>query len=392
MKSYKTELDLNNRQRTVCLRHAGVARFAYNFGLRRKINAYQAGQKVPTAIDLHKELVVLKKTELPWLYETSKCAPQEALRNLDRAYANFFRRCKNGAVKKGFPKFKSRKRGIGSFALTGTIHIADKVIQLPRLGVLRLKEDGYFPVDIPIISATVSECAGRWFVSVQIKEEPSRECGAETLGVDVGVKSLAVLSDGTVFENPKALRTAERRLKHLQRVVSRKQKGSSNRKKAVAKVVRQHYRISCTRNDSLHKVSDVIVKRAAVLGIESLNVTGMMKNHCLAKALSDASMAELHRQIEYKMKWAGGIVIKADRWFPSSKTCSACGAINHDLTLADRKWTCLTCGAFHDRDVNAAINLKQMAVSSTVGSHACGGYGSQAQPVKQEPNTAISYV
>jgi len=392
LKSYKTELDPNNVQRTACLRHSGAARFAYNWALRRKIDAYQADEKVPTAIDLHRELNALKKTELPWLYETSKCAPQEALRNLDRAYQNFFRRCKKGAAKKGFPKFKNRKRGIGSFTLTGAIRATDRTIQLPRLGVLRLKEQGYFPTDVEITSATVSERAGRWFVSIQTKEEPSRKRGVETLGVDVGIKSLAVLSDGTVFENPKALSGAEWRLKHLQRDVSRKQKGSANRRKAVGRVAKQHYRISCVRKDSLHKVSDAITKRAEILGIESLNVAGMMRNHCLAKALSDASMAELHRQIEYKMAWSGGTVVKADRWFPSSKTCSACGEVKANLELSEREFVCENCGVVLDRDINAAINLKQMAASSVVGSQACGGFGSQAQPMKQESNTVVGYV
>jgi len=387
MKCYKTELDLNNHQRTACLRHAGAARFVYNWALRRKIDAYEARQKVPTAIDLHRELNVLKKTELPWLYETSKCAPQEALRNLDKAYQGFFRRCKSGAAKKVFPRFKSRKRGIGSFTLTGAIHVIDRTIQLPRFGILRLKEHGYFPSDVEITSATVSERVGRWFVSIQTKEEPIREAGTETLGMDVGIKSLAVLSDGTMFENSKALRAAERNLKHLQRTVSRKQKGSANRKKAIARVARQHYRISCVRKDSLHKVSGAITKRAGIIGMETLNVAGMVRNHHLAKALSDASIAELHRQITYKMKWAGGIVVKANQFYPSSKTCSSCGNVKVALRLSERKYVCESCGVVLDRDLNAAINLKQMAASSVVGSHACGGFRSQAEPVKQEPNT-----
>ena len=390
MKCYKTELDLNNRQRTNYLRHAGVARFAYNWGLRRKIEAYELKQKSPTAIDLHRELNILKKTEFAWMYETSKCAPQEALRNLDKAFHSFFERCKTKAAKKGFPKFKNRKHGIGSFTLTGAIHVTDRTIQLPRLGVLCLKERGYFPTDVEITSATVSERAGHWFVSIVTKEEPFRTRGDEVIGVDVGIKSLAILSDGTTFDNPKALYASERRLKHYQRSVSRKQKGSLNRRKAVAKVARQYYRVSCIRKDSIHKVSDAITKRSRIIVIEDLNVKGMMKNHCLAKALSDASVAELHRQIEYKAAWAGIQVIKADRWFPSSKRCSACGAIKPLLSLAEREFVCEVCGVVIDRDVNAAINLKQMAASSVVGSHACGGCESQAQPMKQEPNTIRS--
>ena len=321
MKSYKTELDLNNKQKTACLRHSGVARFAYNWGLRRKIEAYQAGEKTPSAIDLHKELVVLKKIELPWLYETSSKVPQHAFRHLDKAYQNFFRKCKNGSVKKGFPKFKSRKQGIGAFTLNGYIRCFEKGIQLPHLGTLRLKEANYFPTNITVISATISERAGHWFVSILTKEEPFRQSGTETIGVDVGIKTLATLSDGTIFENPRALKKAEKKLKFLQRSVTRKQKGSNNRKKANLKLAKQHLKVSNVRKDSLHKVSDAIIKRSALIGIESLNVQGMMKNHCLAKALSDAAMSELHRQIRYKASWARVPVVEADRWFPSSKLC-----------------------------------------------------------------------
>ena len=176
LRAFKTELDLNNAQKTACARHAGAARWAYNWGLARKIEAYQAGRKVPTAIDLHRELNVLKKTELAWMYAVSKCAPQEALRNLDQAFAHFFRRVKEKKAGKkievGFPKFKSKKNGLGSFRLTGAIHVFEKAIQLPRLGVLRLKERGYLPLEgVHILSATVSERAGRWFVSLQVEME-----------------------------------------------------------------------------------------------------------------------------------------------------------------------------------------------------------------------------
>jgi putative transposase len=213
IRGYKTELDLNNRQRTACAKHAGAARYAYNWGLRRKIDAYEATGTSPTAIDLHRELNALKRTELGWMYEVSKCAPQEALRNLDRAFAHFFRRVelkKQGKLKGpvGFPRFKSRKRGLGSFRLTGSIHIFEDSIQLPRLGRLRLKERGYLPTSgVNILSATVSERAGRWFVSVQVEEEVPAPTPAkgEAIGVDLGVRTLATRSDGIVYENPKAL-------------------------------------------------------------------------------------------------------------------------------------------------------------------------------------------
>ena len=393
MKAYKIELDLNNKQCTACLKHAGTARWAYNWGLSRKIKAYKAGEKTPSAVDLHRELNVLKKVEVPWMYEVSKCAPQEALRNLDTAFSNFFRRCTNNVSKKGYPRFKSRRRGIGSFTLTGLFDVSENSIRLPRLGWLRLKERGYLPTNVRIVSATVSERAGRWFVAVRTKEEPHRERGEEVIGVDVGVKDLAVLSDGTCFENPKALGRASKRLRLLQKSVSRKHKGSSNRKKARARLARQHYRVSCIRSDMIHKATAAITKRAAVIGIETLNISGMLKNHCLARVISDASLGELLRQIKYKAAWGGATVVCADRWFPSSKMCSVCGYVLDELALSVRHWTCPTCGAAHDRDINAAINLKNMAVSSTV--TACGeissgsvtGLLSETASMKQEPNT-----
>lgn len=392
MRVYRTELDPTNTQRTAFLRHAGAARFAYNWGLARKIADYEATGKSPSAIDLHRELNRLKKIPLadggcPWMYESSKCAPHEALRNLDKAFAAFFLRCKKGAVVKGFPRFKSRKRGVGSFTLTGSFVVTERTIRLPKIGNVRMKEHGYFPTDARITSATISERAGRWFVSIRT-DEPERAIptGTESLGVDVGIKSLAVLSDGTVFENPGALKSAERKLKRLQRSLSRKKKGSQNRKKAALMVARQHYRVSCVRKDSIHKATSAITKRAAVIGIEDLNVAGMKKNHCLAKVVSDASMSEFLRCLEYKMKWSGGTVVKVDRWYPSSKTCSACGYILDTLSLKTREWTCPQCDTHHDRDINAACNLRDVAVSSTV-EKACGGLGRTAPPVKQEPNT-----
>lgn len=391
MKSYKTELDLNNKQRTACLKHAGVARFAYNWGLARRIQEYKETGKSSSAITQHKQLVVLKKTEFPWMYEVSKCAPQEALRNLDKAYKSFFHKCKSKSGKKGFPKFKSKKNGIGSFALFGAINTTAKTIQLPRIGIVRLKEHNYLPTDVLIISATVSEHAGKWFVSVSTKEEPSRPKGSEILGVDVGIKNLATLSDGTVFENPRALKHSEKKLRCLQKSISRKVKGSNNRKKAVSKLSKCYYRVTCIRNDSIHKATDVITKRCAVLGIESLNVVGMMKNHHLAKAVSDALMGEFLRQIQYKMKWSGGLIVKADPFYPSSKTCSDCGFVLDSLPLSVRAWICPRCGCVHDRDVNAARNLQKLAASFAAS--ACGEASSgrfvttKLASVKQEPNT-----
>jgi putative transposase len=368
VRAFKSQLDLNNQQKTACARHAGAARYAYNFGLARKIAAYQAGEKVPTAIDLHRELNRLKKTELPWMYEVSKCAPQEALRNLDQAYAHFFRRVKEKKAGKkvevGFPKFKSKKNGLGSFRLTGSIRIFETAIQLPRLGRLRLQEKGYLPLqDVHILSATVSEKAGRWFVSVQVEMEiPDPEpVERGVVGVDLGILRLATLSDGTAVENPRALKKSLAKLKRLQRKVSRCQKGSANRKKAVQRLARAHYRVANIRKDALHQITSRLAKTKSVVVLEDLNVKGMLKNHCLAQAIADVGMAEFKRQMTYKGQWYGCKVVVANRYYPSSKRCSSCGCEKKELHLSEREYRCENCGHRLDRDLNAAINLEQMA-------------------------------
>lgn len=377
-RAYKTELHLNNQQRTACLKHAGAARFAYNWGLGKKIEAYKLGEKTPSAKDLHRELNLLKKGELSWLYEVSKCAPQEALRNLDKAYANFFRRVKTQKGKKaGFPQFKNKKGGAGSFRLTGAIRIEERLIQLPRLGKLRLKEAGYIPTSgMHVLSATVSEKAGRWYVSVQAEVElpdPSPKSDV-VCGVDLGITRLATISDGAVFENPKALKRSLTKIKRLQRVVSRRKKGSANRKKAVQKLAKAHQKVANIRNHSIHQVTSFLAKTKSVVVLENLNVSGMMKNHRLAQSISDVGMYEFRRQLQYKANWYGCKLHFADRFFPSSKTCSSCGTVAAKLSLSQRTFHCATCGFEIDRDLNAAINLSNLffTTASSAGSHACG--------------------
>ena len=361
-RAFKTELDLNNHQRTACLRPAGAARFAYNWGLGRKIAAYQAGEKVPSAIDLHRELNRLKKDELAWMYEVSKCAPQEALRDLDQAFQHFFRRVKEKragkSIKVGFPRFKSRKRGVGSFRLNGAIRIHERHIQLPRLGMLRLKEHGYLPVTgVRILSATVSEKAGHWFVSVQVEMEiPDPEPAEKPVaGVDLGINRLAQVSDGTYFENPRALKNAQKKLKRLQRVVSRRKPGSANRQKAVKQLAKAHYRVANIRKDSLHQATTWLARNKSAIVLEDLNVNGMMRNHHLAQAIADMGMFEFRRQLQYKGQWYGCEVFLADRFFPSSKRCSRCGTVKDSLSLSERTYRCENCGLHIDRDWNAAI-------------------------------------
>jgi len=404
-RAYKTELKPNREQQNMLANHCGTARFAYNWGLARKFESYQLTGKSPSAIDLHRELNALKKSELPWLYEVSKCAPQEALRDVDRAYNNFFRRVelkKQGKLKGkvGFPRFKSRRNGMGSFRLTGSIHVEECRVKLPRLGWVRLKESGYLPTEsdtLHIMSATVSERAGRWFVALQVEEqkpEPVASSGP-VVGIDLGVKTLAACSCGQGehlhYENPKALYAGAQKLRRLQKKLSRQRRGSNRREKTKKKIARQHYRVSCIRSDAIHKATSQIVAKAKppsktprVVGIEDLNVSGMMKNHRLAKSVADASMGEFRRQIAYKCSWYGIELVVVPCFEPTSKTCSACGWVKEDLTLSDRTFVCKACGHTADRDDNAADNIRMLAASSA---ERINGRGGDVRPLSSERQT-----
>jgi putative transposase len=404
-RAYKTELDLNDQQITACKKHAGAARWAYNWGLARKQETYRATGKSPSAVDLHRELNALKQTSVPWMYEVSKCAPQEALRNLDNAFAHFFRRAKlkqHGTLrgKLGYPTRKTRKRGLGSFRLTGSIAVFPDAVQLPRLGRLRLKERGYLPISTDvsnpkILSVTVREQTGHWYVSVLVEQEHVVPVNhGPTVGVDLGIKNLATISDGEETPNPRHLRSRLKKLKRLQRAVSRKRKGSRNRQKAVRKLAQLHRQIAHQRADTLHQLTSRLAKTKAVVVIEDLNVSGMLTNHQLAQAIADVGFAEFRRQLSYKAAWYGCRVLVASRWEPTSKTCSGCGWVDDDLTLADRVFRCEHCGLAIDRDLNAAKNLVKLADSSPDSQNACGeassGYGLAAvvklDSVKQEPD------
>jgi putative transposase len=379
VRGYKTALDLTNEQRTACLKHAGASRFAYNWGLARSKEVYRATGKRPTALELHRELNKLKQTDYPWMYEVSKCAPQEALRDLDKAYKHFFRRVElkqqgKWKGKLGFPKPKKRSKTIGSFRFTGSIHVDADSVQLPRLGRLRLQEHDFIPTDAKVLSATVSEQAGRWFVSIQIEEEQEKPVSTATsaIGVDLGIKKLATLSDGITFANPRALKHAQKKLKRLERQKSRRKKGSKNRQKTRAKIAKQHARIATIRKDASHKLTSYLVKNHALVAIEDLHVAGMLKNHKLAQPVSDSNFGEIRRQLEYKSAYHGTHLVMIDRFYPSSKTCSGCGYIKPELSLSERTYVCEDCGMVLDRDLNAAINLRTVAVSSIDTQNACG--------------------
>jgi putative transposase len=345
----------------------GGARFAYNWGLKQRIDLYTKEKKSTSSITQHKEFNKLKKTEYTWAYLYSKCVFQSALQDLEEGFNNFFRGIKTHK-KVGFPKFKSKKNPKQSFRLTGTIKIHSNKIQLPRLGILKLKENNYIPINEHILSATVSKKANRYFVSVQVEKEKELppNYSNKVIGIDSGIKNLAVTSDGMIFENPKPYKKYLEKLKMEQRRLSRKAIGSNNRKKQQIKVGKVHFKISNIRKDAIHKMTSVIVeKQPMTVVIENLAVSNMVKNHNLAQSLLDSSFGEIKRQFEYKCKWNNVKLVLADRFYPSSKLCSVCGYKKEDLKLSDRVWNCSNCNSILDRDLNAAINLSKYTVSST---------------------------
>lgn len=380
LKAYKTELDPNNVHRTLLSKHAGAARFAWNWALGRRIEEYKLTGKSSNAIAQHRQLNSLKPTDFPWMYEVSKCAPQEALRDLDKAFRNFF------AKRSRHPKFKSKKRGIGGFRLTGIITVDSTRIKLPRIGWLRLKEAGYLPRDAKINSVTVKEMAGRWYVSVQVEEQIAvTENQGLAIGLDLGLKSFVVGSDGSSLEAPKPLLRSLRRLQRLSRRHSRKQKGSMNRCKSAKMLAKLHYRIGCQRSDFIHKATTQLATTKSVIVVEDLNVRGMLKNRRLARSISDAGWSEFVRQLDYKAAWNGSKVVKSGRFYPSTKTCSACGMVKDDIPLSERTYRCDECGLVIDRDVNAARNLLNLSSASSARFEACGD-SPLGGSVKQEPS------
>ena len=407
-KAYKTELKVNNKQATLLRQHAGCARFTYNWGLTRRTKAYKNEGLSLNAISLHKELNKLKQTDFPWMYQSSKCSPQEALRDLDTAFKNFFDsitgKRKGKAV--GYPQYKKKGKSENKFRISGQIHVREGRIKLPRIGWLRLKERGYLPVCKPK-SVTVKEKAGRWFVSITIEEEsnPVSNPKGEVLGIDLGSKTLATCSNGMVFENFRALRKFLKKLKRSQRRFSKQDKGSKNREKLRKKIARLHYKIACIRLDSIHKLTTQIAKtKPSVVAVEDLNVVGMMKNHKLAMSIADAGFGMLLEILKYKSEWNGFELFKIDRWFPSTKQCNKCKHVKSKMKLSERIYDCEECGFICDRDLNAAYNVRDFYIEnntvSTTGIKACGEESSvtgsissvKLSSVKQEADSlALAY-
>lgn len=372
-------LDPNKVQATHLARAAGTARFAYNWALAEWQRQYETCKVAPALpkpneAALRRQLNAVKRAQFPWMLEVTKNAPQMAIIQLGRAFQNFFEK------RARYPRF--RRKGIDDrFTLSNDqFRIDGKRIRIPKLGWVKMREVLRFTGRI--VCATVSRTAAHWYASITVDTQDAQRSQAENqgaVGVDFGVAHLATLSTGEKVAGPKALRTLLDRLRRLSRSLSHKAKGSCNRKKAKAKLARLHARIANVRANGLHQLSAHITRRFHTIGIEDLHVKGMLANRCLSRAIADMGFAELRRQLAYKAQRRGGQVVVIDRWYPSSKTCSCCLHELEVLDLGTRQWTCPGCGTLHDRDVNAAIILRNRAVSSTVS--ACGGEG--AGPVRE---------
>ena len=361
MKAYKVELAPNNKQRAFFRGCSGAKRYVFNWGLATWKEWYEGGEKKPSRYGLCKHFNSIKDELCPWIREYPYAVTESAFENLGRAFDGFFRRVKKGQTP-GYPKFKKKGKH-DSFALRNVGVFVD-CVRLTGIGYVRLKERGYIPVGSDYgVYATISRTADRWYISILVKEEiePGYPNG-EPIGVDFGVKEIAVCSDGKVFSNPHILKEAEKKLARLNRELSRRKQGGANWNKTKRKLQRQYAKVARLRRHLQHQVSHYVTsKDAKVIVIEDLNVSGMLQNRRLSKAISDVGFYELRRQIDYKAGWAGSEVLLADRWFASSKTCSNCGCKKDDLTLSDRVFVCTECGFEIDRDLNAAINLAKLA-------------------------------
>jgi len=368
--SHKIALDVTCKQDVYFRKACGTARFAWNWGLAKWQEKYQANIST-SGLELKKEFNALKTTLFPWVYEVTKYACQQPFIYLQKAFNAFF------AKKAKYPKFK-KKGAHDSFYIGGDqIRIAGKSAKIPTLGWVRLSESLRFEGKIQ--GATVSRKADKWFISfhVEMHQKPKQCENQAKIGIDVGIKTLATLSNGDEIPNIKALKKSLGRLQKWQRRLSRCQKGSKNRNKIRERVSKLHYRVSCQRSDHIHKLTTSLTENYRYIAIEDLDILRMLGNKRLSREIMDGAWYEFRRQLCYKAKLRGNSIIIADRWFASSKKCSNCGSCKNRLSLSERVYKCSCCDIELDRDLNAARCLEQLinTVSSTE-IEACGQNGS----------------
>ena len=396
-----------------------AARFAYNAGLAHVKAALEVGEKLDWSYfslqhwwNANKDTLAVSADGVPWWRENSKEAANSGLRALASALSNWSksRKGKRKGPRVGFPKFKSKDRETPRFSYStsgsgtgGLIEGDPKALWLPRIGRVHCMENVTARVDgVRVIRMTISRRGGRWYAALTVERDDQTMKQAPkggAVGIDLGIKDLATLSDGTVIPNPHSLKTGERQLRRAQKALSRKTKGSKRRAKARERVARLHAHVANRRHDALNKLTTMLSRTYSDISIEDLNVAGMVKNHHLAKAVQDASFYELRHQLEYKTAKTGARLHVIDRWYPSSKTCSNCGSVKAKLSLTERTYKCEHCGLVIDRDLNAAINI-MVAGSAPETLNAHGGtvrrgnhHGcATLDPVKCEPSSGASRV
>ena len=396
-RAYRYRLYPNKQQEVLLAKHFGCCRFIYNYALDKKVKTYQKDKTNLSRFDIQADLPKMKKSEgYSWLSEVNSLSLQAALANLDSAFVKFFRE------KKGFPKFKSKKDNRQSFSIPQNtrVNFEESRVYIPKFreGIkarFHRKFEGF--VKTSVITRTPTN---KYFISIlvevnEVDAAPKPISENKAVGIDLGIKTFAVLSDGTEIQNHKYLKRSIKKVKRLQRSLSKKAKGSKNREKARLRLARAHERVCNQRNDFLHQVTHRLVANYDTICLETLSASNMIKNHHLAQALEDIAINRFNTLLEYKAKEYGVNILRIGRFEPSSKMCT-CGYINHNLTLSMRRWKCPVCGVVHDRDLLAANNIKRFAFRNinTVGTteiYACGDMSEDAHSAQEAHESSVRW-